>query len=79
MFCFRFELSGKRENDEEIMAAVSNKVQQWKDIVTKKDEVIEEREKEVAELRSQLGIANVDMDRNSFSALQMVGINVQLQ
>ena len=70
-----YELSGKRENDEEIMAIVSDKIQQWKDIVAKKDEQLEEKEREVNELRGQLGISNVDMDRNSFSSLQMVSYN----
>ncbi|KAM6321171.1 centrosomal protein of 290 kDa [Aegotheles albertisi] len=64
------QLKAKNEEDEPLMAAVNVKVEEWKKILTSKDEELLEYQQVLFNLKEKLKMAQLDVDRNSILALQ---------
>ncbi|XP_055954901.1 centrosomal protein of 290 kDa [Patella vulgata] len=63
------EVQSKTESDDAIMVAVNNKIEEWKILMSDKDQQISELREQVFKLREQLIAANMDTDKASVAAL----------
>ncbi|KAM9388160.1 centrosomal protein of 290 kDa [Phaethornis superciliosus] len=64
------QLKAKNEEDDPLMAAVNEKVEEWKKILAAKDDELLEYQKTLFNLKEKLKMAQLDVDRNSIVALQ---------
>ncbi|XP_053112332.1 centrosomal protein of 290 kDa isoform X6 [Hemicordylus capensis] len=64
------QLKAKNEEDDPLMAAVNEKVEEWKGILASKDDEIIEYQQMLLTLREKLKVARLDADKNSVMALQ---------
>ncbi|XP_030312204.1 centrosomal protein of 290 kDa [Calypte anna] len=64
------QLKAKNEEDDPLMAAVNEKVEEWKKILAAKDDELLEYQKTLFNLEEKLKMAQLDVDRNSIVALQ---------
>ncbi|XP_060063320.1 centrosomal protein of 290 kDa-like [Ylistrum balloti] len=66
------QVQSKTDADDAIMVAVNNKIEEWKVILSEKDEAIVEFQEQAIHLREQLIAANMDADKASVAALTTV-------
>lgn len=66
------QVQSKTDADDAIMVAVNNKVEEWKILLSEKDQAIMELQEQVFRLRDQLIAANMDGDKASVGALSKV-------
>ncbi|XP_071621844.1 centrosomal protein of 290 kDa isoform X1 [Heliangelus exortis] len=66
------QLKAKNEEDDPLMAAVNEKVEEWKKILAAKDDELLEYQKTLFNLEEKLKMAQLDVDRNSIVALQQI-------
>ncbi|KFW82271.1 Centrosomal protein of 290 kDa, partial [Manacus vitellinus] len=64
------QLKAKNEEDDPLMAAVNEKVEEWKKILASKDDEILEYQQMLFNLEEKMKIVQLDVDRNSILALQ---------
>ncbi|NWY08051.1 CE290 protein, partial [Nothoprocta ornata] len=64
------QLKAKNEEDDPLMAAVNAKVEEWKKILTSKDEELLEYQQMLFNLKEKVKMAELDVDRNNVMALQ---------
>uniref|UniRef100_A0A8D2LT60 Centrosomal protein 290 n=1 Tax=Varanus komodoensis TaxID=61221 RepID=A0A8D2LT60_VARKO len=64
------QLKAKNEEDDPLMAAVNEKVEEWKGILTSKDDEIIEYQQMLLTLKEKLKMAQLDADKNSVMSLQ---------
>ncbi|XP_065525850.1 centrosomal protein of 290 kDa isoform X2 [Lathamus discolor] len=64
------QLKAKNEEDYPLMAAVNAKVEEWKNILTSKDDELLQYQQMLFDLKEKLKMAQLDVDRNSIMALQ---------
>ncbi|XP_064011013.1 centrosomal protein of 290 kDa isoform X5 [Pogoniulus pusillus] len=64
------QLKARNEEDDPLMAAVNEKVEEWKKILASKDDELLEYQQMVLSLQEQMKVAQLDVDRNSVMALQ---------
>uniref|UniRef100_A0A8D0GUV2 Uncharacterized protein n=1 Tax=Sphenodon punctatus TaxID=8508 RepID=A0A8D0GUV2_SPHPU len=64
------QLKAKNEEDDPLMAAVNEKVEEWKKILTCKDDEIIEYQQMLFNLKEKLKMAQLDADKNNVIALQ---------
>ncbi|XP_067998901.1 centrosomal protein of 290 kDa isoform X8 [Melanerpes formicivorus] len=64
------ELKARNEEDDPLMAAVNEKVEEWKKILAAKDDELLEYQQMVLNLKEKMKMAQLDVDRNSIMALQ---------
>ncbi|XP_010131875.1 PREDICTED: centrosomal protein of 290 kDa-like, partial [Buceros rhinoceros silvestris] len=64
------QLKAKNEEDDPVMAAVTAKVEEWKEILASKDNELQEYQQMLFDLKEKLKMAQLDVDRNSILALQ---------
>eukprot|EP00794_Sanderia_malayensis_P012922 gene12922-14254_t len=65
------QVNSKEDTDDEIMAAVNKKVEEWKAVLASKDEDLLELNKVVADLQNRLQAARMDTDKNLITELNM--------
>ncbi|XP_044311124.1 centrosomal protein of 290 kDa isoform X4 [Varanus komodoensis] len=66
------QLKAKNEEDDPLMAAVNEKVEEWKGILTSKDDEIIEYQQMLLTLKEKLKMAQLDADKNSVMSLQQI-------
>ncbi|XP_067998895.1 centrosomal protein of 290 kDa isoform X2 [Melanerpes formicivorus] len=66
------ELKARNEEDDPLMAAVNEKVEEWKKILAAKDDELLEYQQMVLNLKEKMKMAQLDVDRNSIMALQQI-------
>ncbi|KAK3096658.1 hypothetical protein FSP39_002154 [Pinctada imbricata] len=66
------QVQSKTDADDAIMVAVNNKVEEWKEIMQEKDQVILELQEQAIYQREQLIAATMDSDKASVAALSKV-------
>ncbi|XP_019370373.1 PREDICTED: centrosomal protein of 290 kDa isoform X3 [Gavialis gangeticus] len=64
------QLKAKNEEDDPLMAAVNEKVEEWKRILASKDDEIIEYQQMLANLREKMKMAQLDVDKNNVMVLQ---------
>ncbi|XP_027510028.1 centrosomal protein of 290 kDa isoform X7 [Corapipo altera] len=64
------QLKAKNEEDDPLMAAVNEKVEEWKKILASKDDEILEYQQMLFNLEEKMKMVQLDVDRNSILALQ---------
>ncbi|XP_025905533.1 centrosomal protein of 290 kDa isoform X3 [Nothoprocta perdicaria] len=64
------QLKAKNEEDDPLMAAVNAKVEEWKKILTSKDDELFEYQQMLFNLKEKVKMAELDVDRNNVMALQ---------
>ncbi|XP_054242737.1 centrosomal protein of 290 kDa [Indicator indicator] len=64
------ELKARNEEDDPLMAAVNEKVEEWKKILASKDDELLEYQQMVLNLKEKMKMAQLDVDRNIIMALQ---------
>ncbi|NXA10936.1 CE290 protein, partial [Sapayoa aenigma] len=64
------QLKAKNEEDDPLMAAVNEKVEEWKKILASKDDEILEYQQMLFNLEEKIKMVQLDVDRNSILALQ---------
>ncbi|NXF97424.1 CE290 protein, partial [Eubucco bourcierii] len=64
------ELKARNEEDDPLMAAVNEKVEEWKKILASKDDELLEYQQMVLSLKEKMKLAQLDVDRNSIMTLQ---------
>ncbi|ETE69450.1 Centrosomal protein, partial [Ophiophagus hannah] len=70
------QLKTKNEEDDPLMAAVNEKVEEWKRILASKDDEIIEYQEMLLTLKEKLKMAQMDSDKSSVLALQQ-GVQVR--
>ncbi|XP_060101141.1 centrosomal protein of 290 kDa [Heteronotia binoei] len=66
------QLKAKNEEDDPLMAAVNEKVEEWKGMLASKDDEIAEYQQMLLTLKEKLKMAQLDADRSSVIALQQI-------
>uniref|UniRef100_A0A8B9E6B8 Centrosomal protein 290 n=1 Tax=Anser cygnoides TaxID=8845 RepID=A0A8B9E6B8_ANSCY len=64
------QLKAKNEEDDPLMAAVNEKVEEWKKILASKDDELIEYQQMLFNMKEEIKMARLDVDRNSILALQ---------
>uniref|UniRef100_A0A8B9UMZ9 Centrosomal protein 290 n=1 Tax=Anas zonorhyncha TaxID=75864 RepID=A0A8B9UMZ9_9AVES len=64
------QLKAKNEEDDPLMAAVNAKVEEWKKILASKDDELIEYQQMLFNMKEEIKMARLDVDRNSIMALQ---------
>ncbi|XP_047916991.2 centrosomal protein of 290 kDa isoform X2 [Anser cygnoides] len=64
------QLKAKNEEDDPLMAAVNEKVEEWKKILASKDDELIEYQQMLFNMKEEIKMARLDVDRNSIMALQ---------
>ncbi|KAM9205510.1 centrosomal protein of 290 kDa [Mergus octosetaceus] len=64
------QLKAKNEEDDPLMAAVNAKVEEWKKILASKDDELIEYQQMLFNMKEEIKMARLDVDRNSILALQ---------
>uniref|UniRef100_A0A7M4FSC7 Centrosomal protein 290 n=1 Tax=Crocodylus porosus TaxID=8502 RepID=A0A7M4FSC7_CROPO len=64
------QLKAKNEEDDPLMAAVNEKVEEWKRILASKDDEIIEYQQMLLNLREKMKMAQLDVDKNNVMVLQ---------
>ncbi|KAM7022546.1 centrosomal protein of 290 kDa [Passerculus sandwichensis] len=64
------QLKAKNEEDDPLMAAVNAKVEEWKKILTSKDDELLEYQQMLLNLEEKMKMLQLDVDRNSILSLQ---------
>ncbi|XP_048357510.1 centrosomal protein of 290 kDa [Sphaerodactylus townsendi] len=64
------QLKAKNEEDDPLMAAVNEKVEEWKGMLASKDDEIAEYQQLLLTLKEKLKMAQLDADKSSVMALQ---------
>ncbi|XP_075604186.1 centrosomal protein of 290 kDa isoform X2 [Balearica regulorum gibbericeps] len=64
------QLKAKNEEDDPLMAAVNAKVEEWKKILSSKDDELLQCQQMLFNLKEKMKMAQLDVDRNSILALQ---------
>ncbi|XP_062348044.1 centrosomal protein of 290 kDa isoform X5 [Cinclus cinclus] len=64
------QLKAKNEEDDPLMAAVNEKVEEWKKILASKDDEILEYQQMLFNLEEKMKMVQLDVDRNSILSLQ---------
>ncbi|XP_054845400.1 centrosomal protein of 290 kDa [Eublepharis macularius] len=64
------QLKAKNEEDDPLMAAVNEKVEEWKGVLASKDDEIAEYQQMLLSLREKLKMVQLDADKSSVIALQ---------
>ncbi|XP_040413962.1 centrosomal protein of 290 kDa isoform X3 [Cygnus olor] len=66
------QLKAKNEEDDPLMAAVNEKVEEWKKILASKDDELIEYQQMLFNMKEEIKMARLDVDRNSILALQQI-------
>ncbi|XP_019469182.1 centrosomal protein of 290 kDa isoform X2 [Meleagris gallopavo] len=64
------QLKAKNEEDDPLMAAINAKVEEWKKILASKDDELTEYQQMLFNMKEEMKMARLDVNRNSILALQ---------